>query len=239
MFSISKLKEFFLNALFPEICIHCKGPLPKNHAHSVLCDMCISNIFVHTTFFCSQCIARLPSNKKICHKNSRFLLAAATNYDGAMRNLIHQLKYRHWQRTLPTIERLVGLYLDHLRFSQPSFEDFNVIPIPLAKERERERGFNQAELIGRIISNQLRIPFTNNILLRSRETRSQTEFKNWNDRKSNISGAFRIPPSSVKNQNIILVDDVYTSGATMHEAVKILKDNGAKQVIAFVLSKAR
>lgn len=240
MFSMSKLKEALLGALFPEVCIHCKSPLPKNRAAYVICETCISAVFVHTTFFCGHCVARLPGNRKICHKNSRFLLAAATNYDEAMRNLIHQLKYRHWRRTLPTIERLLKLYLGHLRFSQPSFQNFIVIPIPLAAARERERGFNQAELIGGIVSDHLRIPLAKNILLRTKETRSQTEFKNWSDRKSNVSGAFCIANlSSVKDQNIILVDDVYTSGATMNEAVRILKEAGAKKIIAFVLSKAR
>ena len=242
MFSMSKLKNAVIDALFPNICIHCKNYLPKGQTANVICETCLSRIFVHTTFFCGQCYARLPSNQKICHKNSRFLLAAATTYDETMRNLIHQLKYRHWRRTLPPIERLLGLYLDHLRFSQPSFRNFVVIPIPLSALREQERGFNQAELLGNIIANRLRIPHITHALLRSKETRSQTEFKNWKERGANINGAFRITPaaaSEIKDQNIILVDDVYTSGATIHEAVKVLKENGAKKIIALVLSKAR
>ncbi len=240
MFSISKLKNALFQALFPNICIHCKQSLPEDQAENVICKKCLSRIFVHTTFFCSQCYARLPSNKKICHKNARFLLASATNYDDTMRNLIHQLKYRHWRRTLPTIERLLEIYLSHLYFSQPSFQNFIVIPIPLSKERERERGFNQAELIGNVVSKHLRIPQMNKILIRSKETRSQTEFKNWEDRKANISNAFQLEnPSAIKKQNVILVDDVYTSGATVNEAVRILKENGAGKIIVFVLSKAR
>ena len=114
------------------------------------------------------------------------------------------------------------------------------MPIPLHKNRERERGFNQSEAIAKIIASELNLQLKKDLLVRAKETKIQAELKDWNQRKNNLAGAFQIPqPEGIKGKNIILVDDVYTSGATINEAVKTLKENGAKKIIALVIAKAR
>ena len=119
-------------------------------------------------------------------------------------------------------------------------KNYLIIPIPLHKDRERQRGFNQAELIGKIIGEILNLPAEKNILARHKKTESQAKMKNWEKRSENLADAFSLRSSeAIKNKNIILVDDVHTSGATISEAAKILKANGAKKIIALVIAKTR
>ena len=237
MLFLLKIKWLILDILFPPICLNCKKTLEGSEKDTGICALCLSKIIIHTTLFCPTCRARLPENKKVCHLDSSYLLAATTNYQDEVKNLIHQLKYQSWTRLEKPIRCLVETYLKNLA---SQFKNYLVVPIPLHKTRQRERGFNQAELIGKIISENLNLPLEKNILTRTKETKSQTDFKDWEQRKNNLVGAFRvIRPEAVAGKNIILVDDVYTSGATINEAIKILRLSDAKKIIAFVLAKTR
>jgi len=121
-----------------------------------------------------------------------------------------------------------------------------LIPIPLSPKRHRERGFNQAELICREIIkiNNLRhglsaqagvdIKLEKNILIKPKETEHQALIKDRNARLKNIVGSFLVKnEEKIKNRNIILLDDITTTGATLSEAKKVLKQAGAKKIIAF------
>src|SRR3989344_7065277 len=98
MFSIAKIKELLLDILFPPICLNCNTYLKKEEKDSALCGSCLAKIQVHNTFFCSVCRARLPENKKVCHKNSSYLLGAAVNYNESVKSLVHGFKYKYWTR---------------------------------------------------------------------------------------------------------------------------------------------
>jgi len=205
-----------------------------------LCEDCFKKIAFNTTLFCGQCRARLPENEKICHKNFPYLLGAATNFNDPIRNLIHQLKYRHWKSAEQPIAKIINIYLKNLKLTNQQIKNFIVVPIPLHKNREQDRGFNQAALIGKNIADNLDLPFRKNLLLRIKETKIQAELKDWEQRKTNLENAFQISePTTLLGKNILLVDDVYTSGATINEAVRILKENGVKKIIAMVVAKAR
>lgn len=240
MLFILKLKDLVLDILFPPICLNCENSLIKAEKNRGICDLCLSKIAIHNALFCGVCRVRLPENKKICHKNSQYLLGAAANFEETIRNLIHQFKYQKWQKILNPLKIILETYLDNLQFNPEKLKNYIVIPIPLHKNRMQERGFNQAELIGKIISEKYSLPLETKILIRNKETKSQAELKNWGERKNNLASAFKIENADyLKNKNIILVDDVYTSGATIQEAVKILKESGAKKIIALVIAKTR
>ncbi|MBI3046362.1 MAG: ComF family protein [Candidatus Harrisonbacteria bacterium] len=240
MSNLIKLKELALDILFPPICLNCENSLVKAEKNNGICDLCLSKIIIHTTLFCPTCRARLPENKKTCHQNSAYLLGAAADYDGAVKNIIRRLKYKSWSRLKNPIGYLLKIYLKNLKLDKAKLKNYLVIPIPLHKNRERERGFNQAELIGKIISEKYNLPLAKGILIRNKETKSQTELKNWDERKNNLTGAFKIENAEyLKNKNIILVDDVYTSGATVNEAVKTLRTAGAKKIVALVIAKTK
>lgn len=233
-----KLKEMLLDILFPPICINCEAVLSAEEKTSAICHLCLSKISVHATLFCGICKARLPENKKICHKKSKYYLGAVTNYGDVIRRLIHKLKYGKWQRISPIINELTGRYLKNLNLKLN--KNYIVVPIPLHKNKKAERGFNQSEIIAKYVAEKLKLPLKTDNLAREKETKSQTEMKDWEERKNNIKESFSVSSSEdIKGKNIILVDDIYTSGATIGEAAEVLKKSGAKKIIALVVAKAR
>ena len=124
-----------------------------------------------------------------------------------------------------------------------NFREPILIPIPLSKKRYRERGSNQAELICNelIKINNLRHgvdwSLEKNILIKTKETEHQAKIKDRRDRLKNLSDSFSVKNQElIKNKNIILIDDVTTTGATLNEARKILRQYGAKKIIAFTVA---
>ena len=234
---IQKTKEFFLDLLFPPRCLHCQAHLGKSEKDSWLCLTCENHIIIYTTIFCSVCGARLPENKKICHKSSSYLLAAATKYDGSIRSLIRQFKYHGW----PSLSKKIRKYLEkYIKNSGLTAKNYLVVPVPLHPDKLKERSFNQAELLSVEIADLLGLKMNKDILIRTKKTSAQAELKDYEKRKDNLAGAFAVKnPEQIAGKNLILVDDVFTSGATMNEAVRALRLAGAKKIIAFVIAKTR
>ena len=230
-----RLKEYVLDLLFPPRCLHCQTHISGTEKESWLCHACENHVVIYTTLFCSVCGARLPENMKICHKNKAYLLAAATKYDGPIRSVIRQFKYSGW----PSLSQKIGRYLGkYIKNSGLSAKNHVVIPIPLHPERLRERGFNQAELLSVEIAELLELKINGEVLARTKKTSAQAELKDHEKRKSNVAGAFEVKnPEQISGKNLILVDDVFTSGATMNEAVRVLREAGARKIIAFVIAK--
>ena len=133
--------------------------------------------------------------------------------------------------------------LSELSFLQ-NFTDAVLIPIPLSGRRYRERGYNQAELICRELiklDKENNLKLEKNILVKIKETEHQARIKDRNQRLKNLTGSFAIKNaekniSIIKNRNIILIDDITTTGATLNEARKILKSSGARKIIAFTVA---
>ncbi len=121
-----------------------------------------------------------------------------------------------------------------------NFRESILIPIPLSPARYRERGFNQAELICRelvSLNPEADLKFYSDVLIKPRDTLHQAHIGNRSTRLKNLIGSFSIiHPEKIKGRNIILIDDVTTTGATLSEARKILKRGGARKVIAFTIA---
>ena len=111
-----------------------------------------------------------------------------------------------------------------------------IIPIPLWKKKEKERGFNQSALLAEAVSDIIGIPFENEVLIRNRKTVPQKGLSR-SKRSDNLRGAFSLGKgSSVENKKIVLVDDIYTTGSTVYECSKILYGAGADKVFYLALS---
>ena len=245
----TRLWNYFLDVIFPQVCLSCKIYLQNRDGKlSLLCGKCQKQIEINNCFYCPKCGRRLPDAKKFCHQDVRFILAAATSYQNKVsRELIHILKYEKIKTALQPLTEITGLYINKV-FRNPylNIKNFIIIPIPLHPAKERERGFNQASLIAQAVLQSLeaqsevglpRIETGN--LARVKNTKSQTKTKNYEERKENITGCFKIKnPEVITGKNVLLVDDIFTSGATMREAVRILKLSGAKKIIGFVIAKA-
>ena len=153
-----------------------------------------------------------------------------------MKNLIHLLKYRRKTVLRHFFADLIFAFIDTYHLDLTSFD--YLIPVPLSPARSRERGFNQSELIGQIISSQTRVPLLLNTLLKSRHTQSQTVLGS-KERWTNIQGTFKINPNTnLISKNICIVDDLLTTGATADEAARTLKQAGALRVDVLTLAIA-
>ncbi len=234
--SLTKIWGWALDILFPPLCALCEKTMQKNERADGICASCIASLPIKTAFTCPKCRARLAENKKVCHKDMPFYLAAALPYgDERVKKLIWRLKYEKNTYAARALSRLMREHLDTAGVS-PSHAVF--IPIPLHKSRERERGFNQSELIGSFVANAFQLPFERKALVRIKNTAAQAETKNRHERTQNMTGVFYAREEYVRDKNVFLVDDVYTSGATMEEAVRTLKKAGAKHVVALVAALA-
>ena len=231
---LTPAKNFVLDILFPPICLNCQKHLEIRT--TPLCENCHSSIKPNTSFFCPICRARLAENKKICHLDSPYLLAAAGNYDDPiLQNLIHCFKYRKMDFLAPMLGEIL---LNYLKLTNLKLKNFIVIPIPLHFFREKSRGFNQAKLLAEIVARHFNLPIID-ALKRIKNNESQAKCKDSESRAKNVIDCFKIKNSeSIKGKNIILIDDVFTSGATITEAAKILKQNGCRKIIALVIAKA-
>ena len=104
-----------------------------------------------------------------------------------------------------------------------------LIPIPLHPSRKRKRGFNQAELLAKAIAKRSGIPVDAKLLLRTKKTDAQKDL-NDQERLANLRDAFSVQKNEIPYHNLILVDDIYTTGSTMDAAAKLLKEHGAQNV---------
>ncbi|WP_233250108.1 MULTISPECIES: ComF family protein [unclassified Limnohabitans] len=213
----------------------------RNWPHAPLCEDCISH-FAQPMPRCSTCALPLPANATTqlqrCGACLRSpppldLCLTATAYAWPWTDLIAQLKFHQqagWARPL-----------GQLMMSAPWVEDTltqadRVLPIPLSAERLAERGYNQSLLLARQLSASKTAP---GLLLRTRHTPAQRTLPRA-ERLANLTGAFAIDPlriSEIRGQRLVLVDDVMTSGASLHTAAQVLRQAGAAHISAVVLAR--
>lgn len=160
------------------------------------------------------------------------------HYNNLLKSIIKSIKYRYaldvWREFCLIIEPESILKIARLKklIKGPIFLE----PIPLHRSKLRRRGFNQARIIAEYFSHHLSLPMTS-YLVRTKNTESQAQLKKNSERFKNMQGAFDVDETKgVTDQNIILIDDVVTTGSTVKEAARALKLGGAKRV--FILSVA-
>jgi ComF family protein len=235
--------EGLKDILYPKICLACRQPLKgKTSVDELVCAECWKAIKMNRPPFCRCCGRHLDKqslSKNICpvciKKELHFDRAySACAYEGALKELIHAFKYRQREQLARTLSRPMIRFIKD--YSLPlDFIEF-ILPIPLSADRLREREFNQAEALGGYIAREFNRPLTNDKLYRLRRTKSQTGLKD-EERFQNIKGSFAVRNSSIlTGKNLLLVDDVLTTGATASEAARTLKEAGAGAVFVLTLA---
>ena len=162
------------------------------------------------------------------------------SYDGGLRDLIHLLKYQQVRPAAGVLGRMLGQAVAALETSLPDGA-IQVVPVPLHPSKQAQRGFNQAELIARVALQQLarpeRLQLRTGALVRQRETGSQIGLTR-HQRRENLRGAFDVlNPKQIAHREILLVDDVFTTGTTVSECARVLRRAGAARV--WVVTVAR
>ncbi len=232
-----------LATLFPADCRLCRVPLTRLSRLPV-CDACLASIRPTDCRTCTVCGERLESEfaEGICgmcrRVEPRFTKASAFgSYEGGLRELIHLLKYDHVRPAARVLGRMLAEVLDDLR---PAFADRLpvVVPVPLHAGRLRERGFNQSEEIARAaLALRPDLEMSTRVLVRRRSTISQIGLTR-HQRRANLRGAFDVVAAEDSAaRDVVLVDDVFTTGTTVSECARILRRSGASRV--FVATVAR
>ncbi|NLB55481.1 MAG: ComF family protein [Lentisphaerae bacterium] len=202
-----------------------------------LCPDCAGKIDVIGKIACKRCGA--PLDSEICGecRGKRFHFDSANCYGyyaGVLREAIHQYKYSGNRQLAPQLGSILSTTWKER--DQQIEVDF-IVPVPIHRQRERERGFNQSLLLAEIVSKDLSLPVLQHGLLRTRATKPQVNLA-LEDRGNNVKGAFTPGSDSVEGKNLILIDDVFTTGMTLDEAAKTLKTAGAASVHALVLARS-
>lgn len=223
-----------LNLIVPGSCVSCNTYLPTG---SLLCASCFTSIPIASTLICGACGLRLPEAKSICHPRFPYRFGAATDYrHPAVRALIHALKF---ERLRTATEPLAALLVRYAASLPISLALYTVVPVPLGNARTHDRGFNQAELISVRLANRLKLHIDPRLMCRVRETSPQSDLRTIAARKENIAGCFALRARGMANGgSFLLIDDVRTSGATLEEAARVLRDGGARRVLALTVAQA-
>ncbi len=174
-------------------------------------------------YLCPKCMDKLPimTEAQTEHFSPFF-------YEEPIRTMILKLKYdSNGFIAKGLAPYLVAVYLQHI---QSNFDRLPIIvPVPLHRSRHHERGYNQSEVLAKELATYLKLPVIPDVLIRNRKTVIQKQM-DAETRAKNLHGAFSVLPErigTIQQQNILLVDDVYTTGATTHECAKVLRENGA------------
>ena len=202
----------------------------------ILCARCEKEIERVTSPYCLKCGKPIIAGKgcRLC-KTSDFCFDAARAcfiYSGPVAAGIKQLKYHQ------NLE-LSGYFGKELAklYRALYWESDLLIPVPLSKERKRERGFNQSEWIANVLGKEVSVPVSTTALLKIRHTETQVHL-NGDDRRKNLKGVFLAEPVFVREKSVLLIDDVMTTGTTFNECAAALLEAGAREVRCLAIATA-
>lgn len=239
-----RIGEIF-DFIFPQRCISCNGLLNERNKGKIriFCNICEESIELRGDNFCPMCGIRHlgvtgESLCSDCIKNPKPYDRVFYNfiYGGCISDAIKSFKYNHnlLVGNILTIKSFESLS-NHIQSYDPDI----IIPVPLHFLKYFVRSFSPTVYIASTISKILRIPIGFNILRKIKYTKSQVGLQR-EERLKNLKGSFTIikkSKSKVEDKTVLLVDDVYTTGATVSICAKLLKDSGAKSVIVFILAR--
>lgn len=223
----------FRNFVFPPSC-YCCGILLEHH-RGLLCPGCQARVRPVTPSDPLSILAR----SRLCSDGVCTGLVALYHFasGGPVQDLLHALKYGG----LTGVGRELGTRLGMAAMEAPWLRDVDlIIPLPLYRSKQRERGYNQAESIARGIARVVRKPVCPRAVRRTRWTDSQTTL-GYVARQMNVEGAFMVPPSkigSLRGKRVLLVDDVLTTGATTRACAAALRAGGAHAVYVAAVALA-
>lgn len=197
------------------ICPECRKKL--RYIRSPRCLCCGKPVELEETERCFDCR----------RKHHEFEQGAALwAYTEESRNSVYRFKYQNCRVYAEVYGEELAKNLGGL---VKMWKGEALIPVPVHARKRRQRGFNQAELLAREVGKHLEIPVETGILKRSRYTRPQKELDD-NQRRKNLEKAFIIEKNVVQYKKVVLVDDIYTTGATMDACARVLKEKGAEQI---------
>lgn len=219
IFIIKSGINLFLEILFPSRCIGC------NKKSEILCSYCVEKL-------------------KLTDRQTENQITAVYDYrDPVVKKAIWRLKYHHSKYLGQKLGELLSIELleeinEIKTFSMGS--PIYIIPVPISHDRKKIRGYNQSEILARSFCDYttgVNLQIEDNIIFKKKNTIAQAKITNKNKRLKNIKGVFEINKKiEIKGKTFIIIDDVTTTGGTIGEIIKILKNGGAKKVVGFAFA---
>ena len=225
-----KLKRMALDLLFPQWCIGC------GKEGDFLCHSCRRSLPHIVPPLCPMCGKPQPSGI-LCPSCVDWQaeingIRSPFRFDGVMRQAIHQLKYRN----LKALTGLLATLLNDYLATNPMPGEV-LVPVPLHQKRLRERGYNQSSLLARELGKLIKLPVIDDCLIRQRHASPQARTASVDERRSNVANAFTCRDHRLKDKQVLLIDDVSTSGATLDACAAALKATGATSVWGLALAR--
>ena len=219
----------FVSLFYPRYCLGCSGSLVKGE--DVICSRCMLEM-PQTNYHLEQVN---PLQQRFLGRLDVQLISALFRFskNGVIQHLLHELKYKRH----PEIGIMLGnLYGHKLKDCTRSLD--LIVPVPLHPSRYRKRGYNQSAMFAKGLSDTLNIPYSDHILKRSTNTLTQTK-KTKLRRWENVSSVFQLADEQqIKNKNLLLVDDVITTGATLEACGTVLLGHGCKSLSIVCIAEA-
>ena len=227
---LTKLKGMALDLLFPRWCVGC------GREGDFICPSCRQSLPRIRPPLCPKC-GRPRSNAMLCHSCVDWQaeidgIRSPFRFDRAIRQAIHQLKYRN----LRALAVLLAQLLDDYLVSSPVPGEV-LVPVPLHQKRLRERGYNQSSLLAQELGKLTNLPVVDDCLIRQRHASPQARTSTVDERWFNVAGAFICRDRRLKDKQVLLIDDVSTSGATLDACARALKEAGAVSVWGLVVAR--
>ena len=230
---LKDISNGLLDLIYQPFCIIC-----ETVCDDYLCDECKEKIEIITPPYCYKC--GIPCETYLCTscKEREFYFDRAVSagiFDGVLREAIHKFKFK----SIETLIEPLGNILVNNYMSTGFIRRIDlIVPIPIHKSRYTERGFNQAEKLGDCISKNFNIPSCRDCLIKVKTTYDQADLQ-LDERMINLQDAYHVKNKTlVSGKRILLIDDVFTTGSTVNEASKALKEAGAKEVYVYTLARS-
>jgi len=216
----------FFSLIFPKLCCACSSSLLKNE--NLICTNCIVNL-PKTNFYLDK---DNPINKVFWGRVKIEMAASFYVFSkkSKVQNLLHHLKYKGLKEVGPVVGRLFGYDLKNSEYFNGI--DF-IVPVPLHKKKLKKRGYNQSEWIAKGISDSMGIPINKDSLYRKVDSQTQTKkgrYKRW----ENVGEIFALSNELLQDKNVLLVDDVVTTGATLEACAQTLIKQNCKVYVATI-----
>ena len=227
---LAKVGGIALNLIFPQRCIGC------GREGELICNSCRTALPRVMPPLCPRC-GRPQSSGILCSSCVSWQaeidgIRSPFRFEGVARQAIHQLKYRNIRALAAPLARLLYNYL-----ASNSLPGNILVPVPLHRKRLRERGYNQSSLLVQKLSKLTNLPRADNSLTRQRHALPQTQTNTVAERRNNVAGAFTCRDQRLKGRQVLLIDDVATSGATLDACAVALKAAGASSVWGLTLAR--
>lgn len=228
-----QLLHNIINFIYPKICIVSEIRLDESNSNPFINDYEIKSLAKVGTSDLRDLENKLLSDVSF----SLFVFRENDNFS----KIIYQLKYGGMKKLGVFLGKLLGTEVKKF-IEEKNLSDFDyIIPVPLFKTKVRERGYNQSDYICQGVSDILNIEFINDFVIRNRHTKSQSKLDRYK-RAENVKNAFEINSKYEKtifDKEIILVDDVVTTGATLNEVVKVLRNGSCRKIMVCTLAMAK